>query len=57
MMKLTNMKEVKEFLVEHPEIERALELFGISHDLYLRFLLAQSRPIFYTSDSTNEPDD
>lgn len=57
MMELTNTKEVKKFLVEHPEIERALGLFGISHDLYLQLLLAQSRPIFYTSDSTNKPSD
>lgn len=54
MMRLTNMKEVKEFLEEHPEIERALELFRIAHEHYLELLLAQSKPVFYTSDSTTE---
>ncbi len=53
-MELTNLEEVEEFLEDHPEIEESLELFGISHKLYLEYLLAQRQPIFYTSDSTDD---
>ncbi len=53
-MEIINLEEVKKFLKEHPEIQEGLELFGITHELYLQYLLAQRQPIFYTSDSTDE---
>lgn len=53
-MELTNLENVEEFLEDHPEIDKALKLFGMSHEIYLEYLLAQGQPIIYTSDSTDE---
>ena len=51
-MILIDDKTVEEFLSDHPEIDDALKLFGISRDQYEQLLLKQLPPEFYISDNT-----
>ena len=43
----------KKFLEEHPEAQKALDMFGIAFEQYQQSLAAQQKPVFYTGTSTD----
>ncbi len=49
-------ENTRRFLRDHPEAEKALDIFGIAHGQYQQYLAAQRGPIFYTASSTIEGD-
>jgi len=44
----------RDYLVAHPEINIALEIFGITEKEYKKFIAAYQNPVFFTSNSTIE---
>lgn len=46
-------KQIDKFLKDNPGASEALEQFGISNERYKMLVESQSRPVFYTANSTN----
>ena len=44
----------KDFLTNNPKIKRALDIFGITNKEYTKFIAAQQKPVFFTSNTTIE---
>ena len=46
-------KVIEEFLEANPDAKEALDYFGVSNERYQELMESQSRPVFYTTSSTN----
>lgn len=44
---------IEEFLKANPDAKEALDYFGVSDERYQELMESQSRPVFYTTSSTN----
>ena len=46
-------RAIEDFLKSNPDAKKALDYFGVSNELYEQLMESQSRPMFYTTSSTN----